>query len=298
MDNTLHYHHMVRTLRHFFQDKKRFIEVPAQSRLSILAACEQPKTISSYTLGGHVYPLPQTGQMWLEYELLQHPERQGVFCITTSYRDEPHPIEGRHLRIFPMFEFEAHGTFDDLKKLEEELVLHLGFELPISIDYSFAAQRYETQILEAEHETALAQEYSLVISLERFPEYTNPFWNMKRAQTGLYNKIDILLHGMETIGSAERETDIQLMKERFFTIEQGEYANLLFTKFGKERVVKELEAFLALPMRPRFGAGIGLTRLARAMELSGLFEQASVASTQLKSSILMPSRLTYTEQTY
>ena len=64
------------------------------------------------------------------------------------------------------------------------------------------------------------------------------------------------------------------MRERFFTIEQGEYANLLFTKFGKERVMAELDAYLALPMIPRFGGGIGLTRLARALELSGLFNQA------------------------
>lgn len=274
MNNTLQYHHLVRTLRHFFQDKKGFIEVPAQSRVSILAACEQPKTITSYTIGGKTYPLPQTGQMWLEYELLKHPEFLGVFCITTSYRDEPNPIAGRHDRVFPMFEFEAHGGFDELKKIEEELLLHLGFDMPINIEYSFAAQRYEIEIVEAAHETALAKEYSPVISLEHFPEYTNPFWNMKRGTSGLYNKIDILLHGMETIGSAERETDTQWMRERFFTIENGEYANLLFTQFGKDRVLAELDEYLALPMIQRFGGGIGITRLARAMELSGLFNQA------------------------
>ena len=276
MDNTLQYHYMVRKLRHFFQEKKGFIEVPAQSRVSILAACEQPKTITQYTLGGQIYPMPQTGQMWLEYELLKHPEWLGVFCITTSYRDEQNPIEGRHQRIFPMFEFESHGTFEDLKQLEEELLTYLGFQMPISIDYSFAAKRYETQILEAVHESALEKEFSCVISLEHFPEYTNPFWNMKRSESGLYNKIDVLLHGIETIGSAERETNIDLMKERFFTIEQGEYANLLFNKFGSERVIAELKAYLALPMIPRFGGGIGLTRLARAMALSGLFDQSGM----------------------
>lgn len=277
MDNTLQYHHMVRKLRQFFQDKKGFIEVPAQSRVSILAACEQPATISQYTLGGQCYPLPQTGQMWLEYELLKHPQWPGVFCITTSYRDEPHPIEGRHKRIFPMFEFESHGSFEDMKKIEEELLIHLGFEMPISIEYSFAAQKYDTQILEAVHESAMEKEYSSVISLEHFPEYTNPFWNMKRNQSGTYNKIDVLLHGMETIGSAERETDVNFMRDRFFTIENGEYANLLFSKFGKDRVTAELDDFLNLPMVPRFGGGIGLTRMARAMELAGLFEQSGIA---------------------
>ena len=70
MKNTLHYHMMVNKLRKFFGEKKGFIEVPAQSRLSILAACEQPETITQFALNNVVYPLPQTGQMWLEHELL------------------------------------------------------------------------------------------------------------------------------------------------------------------------------------------------------------------------------------
>jgi len=270
MNNTLHYNQMVRTLREFFQYKKGFVEVPAQSRTSILAACEQPKTITTYEIGGQIYPLPQTGQMWLEYEMLNNPQWPGVFCITTSYRNEPNPIPGRHCLVFPMFEFEARGTFQDLKQLEEELLLHLGFDMPLAIDYCQAAQAYETDILESVHETAMAKKYGHAISLEKFPEYTQPFWNMRSVESGIYEKIDVLLHGMETIGSAERETDVARMRERFFTIENGEYANLLFTQFSKERVLAELEEYLALPMIARFGGGIGLTRLARAMELSGL----------------------------
>lgn len=271
MENTLQYNYIIRKLRHFFQDQKGFIEVPAQSRVSILAACEDPKTITTYTLGEKLYPLPQTGQMWLEYEMLNNPHWPGVFCVTTSYRNEPNPIEGRHRRIFPMFEFESRGTFADLKKLEHELLYFLGFDLPVSIDYTRAARDYETDILEAAHETALEKKYGASISLELFPSRTQPFWNMKYAGNNLYSKIDILLHGMETIGSAERETDVARMRERFFTISGGEYCNLLFTHFGKERVLTELEEYLALPMIPRFGAGIGITRLERALELSGLF---------------------------
>ena len=94
MKNTLHYNSMVRALRYFFQEKKGFIEVPAQSRLSILAACEDPRNISEFSLNNTPYPLPQTGQMWLEHEILLNPEWKGVFCVTTSYRDEPNPIEG------------------------------------------------------------------------------------------------------------------------------------------------------------------------------------------------------------
>lgn len=270
MKNTLRYHTMVSALRQFFKEKKGFIEVPAQSRTSILAACEDPANVTNYCLNNVVYPLPQTGQMWLEHELLLNPQWPGVFCVTTSYRDEPNPIEGRHWRIFPMFEFESHGTFEDLKKIEEELLLHLGFEMPISIQYEDACKKYETQFIEAPHETALAQELGNIISLEHFPARTQPFWNMKYIGNGLFNKIDILLHGMETIGSAERETDKQMMRDQFMSISGGKYADLLF-KFGKERVLKELDEYLSLDFFPRYGAGIGINRLERAFELSGLF---------------------------
>lgn len=264
------YDFMIRKLREFFQEKRGFIEIPAQSRLSILAACEQPDTITQYVLGGVSYPAPQTGQMWLEHEIMQNPHWPGVFCITTSYRDEPNPIPGRHERIFPMFEFEALGGFNDLKKLEEDLLLHLGFQKPQSIFYLDACKKYDTQFIEASHELQLAKELGSSISLECFPGYTNPFWNMKCNEEGEYNKIDVLLHGMETIGSAQRSTDVEQMRKRFYELENGNYRQLLFSKFGKERVLTELEAFLALPMIDRFGGGIGLTRLERAMLLEGI----------------------------
>ena len=81
------YSKIVSLMRQFFYDKKGFIEVPSQSNLSILAACEDPKTVGRFLFGGINFPLPQTGQVVLEEVLLQNPDVGGVFCITTSYRD-------------------------------------------------------------------------------------------------------------------------------------------------------------------------------------------------------------------
>ena len=106
------FHTVVRRLREFFEGRG-FIEVHTQSRLSILAACEDPSTIATFTYDGQVWPLPQTGQMWLEHELLRNPEAPGYFCLSTSYRNEPTPVEGRHDKIFPMFEFECRGSMED-----------------------------------------------------------------------------------------------------------------------------------------------------------------------------------------
>ena len=98
-------------LRTFFNELG-FLEVHTQNRLSILAACEDPTTVATYNYSGEVWPLPQTGQMWLEYELLKDPTLPGVYCVSTSYRQEDNPVKGRHELIFPMFEFEAPGQFE------------------------------------------------------------------------------------------------------------------------------------------------------------------------------------------
>jgi len=254
-------------MRDFFL-QKGFYEVPTQSRLSILAACENPHSITTYNYQGLVWPLPQTGQMWLEYELLKNPEWPGCFCISTSYRQEKDPIPGRHELIFPMFEFESKGGIEEMKKLESELLEHLGFSKPVEVKYDDVCEEYGgVQILENEHEQRMWNEKGSVVSLQYFPRRTNPFWNMKNKDGQIFNKIDVILYGQETIGSAERSCDIEKMREMFYTIEDGKYSDKLFELFGKERVEKELEEFFKHDFFPRFGGGIGMTRLARAYEL-------------------------------
>lgn len=258
-------------LRTFFL-RKGFVEVHTQNRLSILAACENPHSIATYDYCGNVWPLPQTGQMWLEHELLTKPDVPGYFCVSTSYRNEKDPIRGRHHRIFPMFEFELHGDINELIKLEIELLEFLGFGNAIDFihkNYEEMSEEFSAKILEAEHELEIYDKYGPVFFLENFPERTHPFWNMKR-KDGLAQKVDVLLHGVETIGSAERSCDAEEQRNSFYTIEEGKYAEKLFDLFGKERVVDELEDFLSHEFFQRSGGGLGIPRMIRAFELSKL----------------------------
>lgn len=267
MKNTLAYHSLVQKMRDFFL-QKNFVEVPTQSRLSILAACENPHSVTTFEYSGQTWPLPQTGQMHLEFELLKNPEWEGCFCISTSYRQEKDPIPGRHELIFPMFEFESKGGMKELKKLESELLEFLGFDSPIERNYEDLCEEYGgVQILEDEHESRMWKELGHCISLQNFPIRTSPFYNMRRSDKGTFNKIDVILFGQETIGSAERSSDVKTMRELFYTISDGGYAGKLFELFGKERVEQELDEFLSLDFFPRFGGGIGITRMARAMEM-------------------------------
>ena len=256
------YSKAVDLLRSFFLSKG-FLEVHTQNRLSILAACEDPETVAVYNYGGNVWPLPQTGQMWLEHELLSNPAESGFFCVSTSYRAEPNPVPGRHETIFPMFEFEMKGGVEELKQLEIELCEHLGLTLEeYNIKkYESWAEAFKVRELDHGHEAAIGRGM-----ITDFPEWTSPFWNMARNDDGTSKKIDVILNGMETIGSAERSTDRAQMRETFHTISDGGYAALLYRKFGEERVENELDEFLKFDFFPRSGGGIGVTRLISALE--------------------------------
>lgn len=167
-----------------------------------------------------------------------------------------------------MFEVETKGTKEDMVKLQAEMLEYLGFDAPTVADYNELCKKYGTEILEAEHETKMWNEIGDSISLQNFPLRTNPFWNMQKGEGDKFQKVDVILFGQETIGSAERSCDKEGMKEMFYTIEGGNYSAKLFELFGKERVEKELEHFLSLDFFPRFGWGCGMTRLARAYELN------------------------------
>ena len=161
---------------------------------------------------------------------------------------------------------------NDLERFERELCEFLGLGKAdefCSIQYKKAADMYGVLELEHEHEQSLQRDYGDVVFLTDFPIYTSPFWNMRK-NGDTANKIDVIIHGIETIGSAERSTTPEEMHHQFHTISDGKYAGKLFGLFGRERVEKELDEFLALQHFPRFGGGIGLTRLIAKLREHGI----------------------------
>ena len=270
--DTQKFNKVIQKLRGFFL-AKNFVEVHAQNRLSILAACEDPFNLKTFDYAGKVWPLPQTSQMWLEYEILKNPDVPGYFSVSTSYRSEPKPVPGRHDLIFPMFEFECKGDMDNLVALQKELLVHLGYNSDnfYENDYTTIADEFGVKELEHEHEERLYTEKSPVAFIKNFPEFTSPFWNMKRnTKNNTGKKVDVILSGMETFGSAERECDVNIMRNRFETIMDGDYRRKLIELFGEERVEAELKEYFNLTFIPRVGTGIGVTRLIKSMEKEGL----------------------------
>lgn len=265
--DTIKFNYVSQVARSFFQ-RHGFIETHPQNRVSILAACEDPANVASYEYLNQKWPLPQTGQMWLEYELLQNPKLQRVFCVSTSYRVEPNMVRGRHFPIFPMIEFESLGNFSDLRSFVHAFCRAFSFKDFAWMEHDTLAEAHnETEITHKIENSLFSENEFEGVFIQRFPEHTNPFWNMRREETSDHAlKIDVILGGQETIGAAERSVDAQQMAESFFTIENGAYAQKLFDLFGEERVLDELDDFLSLEMIDRYGGGIGVTRLIQAID--------------------------------
>jgi aspartyl/asparaginyl-tRNA synthetase len=161
--------------------------------------------------------------------------------------------------------------------MEQELLVHLGYDASkfVKGKYLDVAKEYGTKELENEHETKLYTEKTPSFFLTDFPEFTSPFWNMKRnddPSIETANKIDVILSGQETIGSAEREIDTSIMVDRFKTIMNGAYKDKMYELFGEERTMAEMDEFLKFNFIKRSGGGIGVTRLIRSMKLEGLMK--------------------------
>ena len=168
-----------------------------------------------------------------------------------------------------MFEFEMPGDIDDLKAMEYELCDYLGFDVPTEKTYADWQKHYGVGSdveLDAQHELSMEADFGSTMITD-FPEITSPFWNMSRYPGETESKkIDVILGGMETIGSAERSCDVDMMRDTFHTITEGAYSKLLFELFGKDRVEAELEEFLKFDFFPRVGGGIGMTRMIAALD--------------------------------
>lgn len=268
--NAHKFSYVVNKLRGFCLSKG-LVEAHTQNRLNIVAACEDPTTISVFNFGGVDLPLLQTGQMAAERIFLKNPSPPGYFTISTSYRHEKNPVPGRHMLAFPLFEFEIHGGMNELRTFEEEMLRHLGYKCRFDYGkWADVAKKYNTNDITHKHEQQIYKDGSKVFFLSHFPEHTDPFWNMSRNSEGTADKIDVILNGHETIGSASRSCDVEQMRRNFLTISKGEYSGILFRKFGKKRVMEEIDEFLSLPFIPRSGGGIGVQRLINSMEIEGL----------------------------
>lgn len=279
------YDEMVRGTRTFCHDDS-LEEVHAGVGMLRLRACEDPDTmVVAAWKGGKkdgeapdYIPLPQSEQMGLENRLMvegRDTDAMGYFCMSTSHRDEDDLASGRRLRVFPILEVEKWGGFDCLLRWQADYLRHMGFETPVVVDYRDYAQYRGVTFLNNDDERALAKDAGPVVQLVNHPAGEDdhgdswPFFNMKweKDERGVYaRKCDVIIDGVETFGSAERESCPLTMREQFYRSVNGRYAQRLFADMGEATIIAELEAYLGLfdsrkaLDNTRFGMGVGFTR--------------------------------------
>ena len=86
-------------------------------------------------------------------------------------------IDGRHNLIFPMFEFEMKGGYDELIKMEEELLTYLGIKILKVVNYGCV--KIINHLI---YHTNTNKNYTMnmtSIFLKKFPTFTSPFGNAK-----------------------------------------------------------------------------------------------------------------------
>lgn len=270
------FHKLNKKLSNHFEDNG-YIRAYKSNIVSILAACEDPRTIIKFLYGLLKFPKRQTNQMHLENALLAGEHKPcnavGLYEETTSWRWEEN-LSDRYRRVFPMCEFErevfdGRDCYKDLLDEITALVTYLGFDTPVIYRYEDVATGIGG-IVTHDDEKRLCPTKSSCAIITHFPQHSSPFWNMARTPDGKYAlKADVILNGMETIGAAVRSCDPEQMMSDFLSVSEGQYVATLYKHFGKPRVDAEMEAFLSQEFIPRYGGGIGFERLLWAMEANG-----------------------------
>jgi len=112
--------------------------------------------------------------------------------------------------------------------MEKELAVHMGFgkfydnkaeNIP-EIDYLEMCKKYNVEEIETPEEWLIEKDFGSVACLKHFPVYTSPFWNMNM-RGDISDKVDVIMGGQETIGSAERSCDKEVMRDMFMNISEG-----------------------------------------------------------------------------
>lgn len=230
------------------------------------------KTLSSR---GNIYAIECVEQ--LENNITPKPLElpKGYFAHNTSIRNESRAGDGRREFKFPLTEFEFQNEneesgFDELVEFLSKLFVHLGFDTPKLVYYEEECQKFGVEMIEDKEEQLLCDKYGSVVLLGKFPLRTDPYWNMRHAGFGIYDKIDVIVHGFESAGTAVRSCNVSEMRDQIVLQDKGNYIRTMYQFFGNQRVEEEIEEYLDYKFIPRCGGGLGMSRIIRGMKIEGL----------------------------
>ncbi|MFA4946375.1 MAG: amino acid--tRNA ligase-related protein [Candidatus Micrarchaeia archaeon] len=268
-----------------------WVDVPTLTRVT--GACENVDTLYKVDHFGQNAYLAQTGQLYLEAKIPRH---EKVWTVITSSRAEA-SVDARHLNQFQLLEFEHQGDFESLlgylegtvKAMVASALANASAELAFldrnaaevkkylqpfnRVTYTDAIGLLEGTPFELDWGSDLKHSHELYLVealggkplfITHFPKAIK-FFNMRvnRQNDEVVNSADLILpYSGEAAGSAEREDDYTLLKERLL-------ASNMYSILSKRGVsLAEFEEYLNLVRDNPIlhsGCGIGFPRVSQSV---------------------------------
>jgi len=267
------YHYVMNCVK-FFCLERGFFECYVENEISIFSSWDDPFKIKTFKYNNNVVPFTQSNQIHLEYEMLKNPNRPGYFCITNIYDNSENSLSS-----YPIIEFILKGNMTALEIFEKELLMYLDYDKKFNCnekDYSYISKKLNRNVSELSNDVKLKiyEKFGPVFLLKNYPEYVNMHWTTKKdLNYNTYNKIVVLLSGIEVIESYEKNTDKNEMLTNFKTLENGLYSKKLFESFGEKQVKEELDNYLTNNFFIRSVGKIYIDRLITSMLKEGLIPE-------------------------
>jgi len=152
-------------------------------------------------------------QLYLEYELLQHSNITGYFCVTN--------VNIEHTNAIPTVEFVINGGIQVLESFTHDLLVYLGYHNIsnyIVKDYSYITTKLNMNInyLSNTIKQKIYAKFGPTFLLKNYPSNTVAHWTIKKNNiNNTYNKLVTILSGIESIISYEISTNKHDMRNQF-----------------------------------------------------------------------------------
>ena len=236
-------------VRQFFESRG-FIEV-AETIHTLTTACEtDPKDVLLCKKNGILTCLPQSNLKWIQYLLHEfNGGKGGLFMTGVSYNRGTMETS----KIYPILDFAAYGTIDDLLEILTDFCRYMEFGKPLYIHPGGV-----NILKDSECEKYKSKECVITTGLDRI--FNKYFWQYKLVDTQ-YKVASLILHGKRVILGGERSIDVKKMLFDVYTIDNGDYIKTLYNLYNMKRVDDELLRYPSIKWTTRYGATINLEAL-------------------------------------
>ena len=191
------YHYVTNCIR-FFLIEKGLFECCSQHKFPILSLRNE-----------------YTNQLYLEYELLQHSNVTGYFCVSN--------VNIEHANSIPSVEFVINGDITVLETFTRDLLVYLSYSNISNYvvkDYSYITTKLNRNInyLSNTVKQKIYTKFGATFLLKNYPSNTTAHWTIKKnINNNTYNKLVTILSGIEAIISYEISANKHDMLNQFNT---------------------------------------------------------------------------------